>query len=297
MKNCLAIKPKKLNELPRCVKKLKSFYFLAGGTDLMVQLKERRVQIPEAIIDLSGIAGAIQPVLSSSKDESPLRGINHDKKNIHIGALTKISEVKNSDVVKTFAPSLAAACSVLGSTPIRNAATIGGNIVNASPVADTLPPLYACGAKVILTNGRGKRVMAIEKFLTGYRKTALKKGEILKTIIVPKLTGTFTFFKKLGQRKTLTIAKASLALCAGKKNGRAVDIKIALGCVGPQIIRAQRCEKFLRGKKIDEKIIERAAGIIIKEFKPITDVRSTIEYRARIISEFLKQALTGLMNY
>lgn len=249
----------------------------------MIQLKERRIQVPDAVIDLSGLG--------------ELCGINHDKKNIYIGASTKISEIQNSDMVKTFAPPLAAACSVLGSTPIRNTATIGGNVVNASPVADTLPPLYACGAKVITTNGKNKRVLRIEKFLTGYRKTALKKGEILKTIIVPKSASLFTFFKKSGQRKTLAIAKASLALCAGKKNGRITDVKIALGCVGPQIIRACRCEKFLRGKKINEKVIEKAAEIIAKEFKPISDLRSTVEYRAHIIREFLKEALTGFMAF
>lgn len=277
MKNYNIIKINKLNELPRVAKKIKKCCFLAGGTDLVIALKENNARDFDAIIDISAL--------------NELRGIKEDKKNIYIGALTTISEIQNSDIIKNYAPALARACSVLGSKQIRNMATIGGNIVNASPVGDTLPPLYVYGAKIVITNGKGQKTAPIEKFITGYRKTLLKNGEILKTVILPKTKNYFSDFKKSGQRKAVVISKASLAVSGLKISDKIKEIKIAMGSVGPRIIRARKTENFLRGKNINEEVARIAANLLKKEITPITDLRSNVEYRAHICGEFLKESL------
>jgi len=283
MKNHTIIKINKLKELPRAAKKIKKCCFLAGGTDLVIALKENKARDFDAIIDISGIVGA--------NGHSPLRGITEDKKNIYIGALTTISEVQNSAIIKNHAPALARASSMLGSKQIRNMATLGGNIATASPVGDTLPPLYVYGAKIVITNGKGQRIVPLEKFITGYRKTILKNGEILKTVIIPKTKNNFSVFKKSGQRKAVVISKASLAVNGLKVFDKIKEIKIALGSVGPRIIRARKTENFLRGKNINGDAARLAANLLKKEITPITDLRSNIEYRTHICGEFLKEAL------
>lgn len=277
------IKPTKLKDLPRITKKIKKCCFLAGGTDLVIALKENKARDFDAIIDISAL--------------SELRYIKEDKKNIYIGALTKISDIQASVIIKTYAPALACACSMLGSKQIRNMATIGGNIVNASPVADTLPPLYVYGAKMVITNGGWQRIVPLEKFITGYRKTILRNGEILKTVIIPKTKNCFSVFKKSGQRKAVVISKASLALNGLKISDKIKDIKIALGSVGPRIIRARKTENLLRGKILNKELTNKAAAILEKEITPIADLRSNVEYRSHICKEFLKDALTEFAQY
>lgn len=258
-------------------KKLKNFCFLAGGTDLVVQLKENKLPQIKNIVDLSAL--------------TQLRGIKEDKKNAYIGALTKISDIQNSDIIKKYFPALAAAACCLGSKQIRNLATIGGNLVNASPIGDTLPSLFVYGAKIVTTNGKNKKIIPIEKFITGYRKTVLKQGEIVKEIILPKTMNYFSFFKKAGQRKAVVMSKASIALNGLKISGKIKDIKIAAGSVGPRVLRAKKTENFLRGKILQNETIINAVNILAREITPITDVRSTAEYRTHISGEFLKEAL------
>lgn len=277
MKTYTIIKINKLKDLPRIAKKIKKCCFLAGGTDLVIALKENKARDFDAIIDISALG--------------ELRGIEENKKNIYIGALTKISDIQTSKIIKNYAPALARACSMLGSKQIRNMATIGGNIVNASPVGDTLPPLYVYGAKMVMTNGRWQKIVPLEKFITGYRKTILRNGEILKTVIIPKTKKCFSVFKKSGQRKAVVISKASLALNGLKILDKIKDIKIALGSVGPHVLRARKTENFLHGKNITEETIRASANLLKKEITPITDLRSNIDYRTHICAEFLKEAL------
>lgn len=279
--NYKVIKINKLNQLPSATKKIKNFVFLAGGTDLAIQLKEKKIN-PDTIIDISGI--------------KELKGIKEDKNNIYIGSLTKIEDILNSKPIKIFAPSLICAAESLGSTQIRNMATIGGNIITASPIGDMLPPLYAHGSNLILTNGKIKRMMPIEKFIIGYRETALKNGEILKAIVVRKKKNYFDYFKKIGQRKTLCISKVSLALSGHKEDEKIKDIKIALGAVGEKVTRAKGVEAVLVEKKLGENLIENACKLLTKEISPITDIRSTIEYRLKLSRELLKEALFELMK-
>lgn len=276
LSECKVIKINNPSQIWESARGLKNFIFLAGGTDLIVQIKEKNIA-PDVIIDISEL--------------SEFQGIKENKNNVCIGALTKISSIEDSKLIKKHAPLLAGACQSIGSIQIRNIASIGGNIANASPVGDTLPPLYALEAKLILTDGKNKRTISIDKFITGYRKTALKKGEIIKDIIIPKEKGCFHFFKKIGQRKSFIISKVSLALCGYKKEGITKYIRIALGSVGAKIIRAKRTEGFLVEKILNEDLIQKASSLVLKEIKPITDIRSTVEYRNKIAQEFLKEAL------
>jgi carbon-monoxide dehydrogenase medium subunit len=236
---------------------------LAGGTDLLVKMKARLVE-PRVVINVKKIDG--------------LRYIVEDGEQVRIGALTRLRDVENSELVKKYIPALHDAVKSMGSIQIRNMATIGGNLCNASPAADTAPPLLVHNAKVVLSSVGGDRVLPLAEFFKGPGLTMLKPNELLREIIVEKSIAGSSAFKKVS-RVAVDLAIASAAVYVEVEDGFIRNARIALGSVAPKPLRAVKTESLLRGLRIDSREVLNALKTIDEEISPITDVRSTAEYR------------------
>lgn len=276
------LQPKSLNELWKTVSKLgNSFRYLAGGTDLVVVAKHG-IGTPCTWIDITKI--------------KELKKIEQKSNSIFIGALVTYAEIEESELIQKWAPALYAVPPEFASPPIRSLATLGGNCANASPAGDGLPALYVEGAKVVLKLKNFTREVPIEKFFLGPRKTVLKKNELIVGFRIAKKPYTKGTFLKIGPRKGLAIAKASLALSLRSNgSGTIQDIKIALGAVGPTVLRASKTEALLLGQKIDDESIKKAQELVQTEASPITDHRSTAEYRRAMCGVLLARALKRFM--
>jgi xanthine dehydrogenase FAD-binding subunit len=253
---------------------------LAGGTDLLVRLKDS-LSWP-VLIDISGL--------------QELQGISANGNAITIGALTTYTELLSSDILKQHASVLLQAAQLVGSPQIRNRGTIGGNIANGSPAGDTLPPLYVLRASVVTAGSKGSRKIPIEEFFTGPGKTVLLRNEIIVSIHIPIAQNNKQIFLRLGQRKALAISKVSIAVSARIGNERIDDIRIALGSVGPTVIRANKTEELLKGAALTDASIQAAACEAVEtEAVPISDIRSDAEYRRRMCGVLLKSALRACL--
>jgi carbon-monoxide dehydrogenase medium subunit len=246
---------------------------LNGGTDLIVGMRDKILQ-PEYVVDIKAI-----PQLSR---------ITYNKQDgLNIGATVTLNEISDSKVVQRNYPILAEACKTVGSYQVRNRATLVGNICNASPAADTAPALLVLGAKVNIIDPTGEKIVPINQFFTGVKKNILKKGEIVTSVIVPSLRDEWTgVYLKQGRRKDVDLATVGVAVVCIRD-----EIRIALGAVAPTPIRAFKTEELLKGKTIDESLLEKAGKSALTEVSPISDVRSSQEYREEIIKVLVRQAV------
>ncbi len=255
---------------------------IAGGTDLLVNIQEG-LESPPALIDIGGIAD--------------LKGIEEKDGIIELGSLVTHAEVLGSELLREKAPVLVSACSEVGAVQIRYRATIGGNIATASPSGDTVPAFYVLGARVAIRGGEGEREIAIEDFFTGVKRTVLEPGELIVKIRFPGMPESArSFFKKLGQRKALAIAKVSVAGYLDFKDGLVEEARIALGAVATTVIRAEKAEEALKGKELSDEVIEEAGRLTTEASKAITDIRSNAEYRDEMAGLLLTRGLKDILK-
>lgn len=252
----------------------------AGGTDLLVTMKKGELN-PRYLIDIKGIPGQDY--------------IRYDEKEgLRIGALTTIRQIETSRVIQESFLPLAQAARALGSIQIRNRATIGGNLCNASPAADTAPPLLALDAAVKSVGSQGERVLPLERFFVGPGSTVLDK-EILTEIIIPHPTlHTQGIYLSISRRRAVDLALVGVAVVAAldPDKGEWKAVKIALGAVAPTPVRAHLAEKVLEGKRMDAGLIQEAALIASeKETYCISDVRASDWYRKEIVRVLVQRAL------
>jgi len=258
---------------------------LAGGTDLLVLMKEKEIR-PKYLINIKTIPGLDK---ISYKDGDGLT----------LGCLCTLAEVGESRLVKEKFPILSQAALSIGAVQTRNMGTIGGNLCHASPSIDTAPPLLALGARVKLTGLNGDRILDLKDFFLGPNKTALNRDEILTEIQVPdRPPRSGGMFLKHTIRKAMDIAIVNAATeISLKSDGNVVDdIKIALGAVAPTPIRAFKAEDMLRGKELDDMLIGEAAEKASEETSPITDIRSSAEYRKEMVKVFTRRTVKGALN-
>ncbi|MEI9478013.1 MAG: xanthine dehydrogenase family protein subunit M [Deltaproteobacteria bacterium] len=239
---------------------------LAGGTDLLCMMKLRAAN-PECVLGLKGIAG--------------LSYIREEEKRLRIGALTQIAAFVEDDLVEKKYISLHEAAVDFATPQVRNMATIGGNICRSSPGADMVPPLTSLGAELRLVGSKGERKVLLEDFISGAGQNILD-GEILIEIIVPPQEGRYgTAFAKLS-RNSADLAKVNCAAKVIISGPICENLCIILGAVADRPVRAKRVEGEIKGKKVSEEIIKSASKEVIKEITPITDARSTAEYRLQV---------------
>ena len=248
--------------------------FIAGGTDLMVGLEQ-----PATLISLRSIAG-----LAGIEVGAPTK----------IGALTLVADLLDDKELAALYPAVAQACHVFASMQIRNAATVGGNLCNASPAADLAPPFLIHGARVALRGAAGEREIALEEFLLGPGRTALLDDEVLTHVLLEApVPGTRTLFSRK-TRVRMDIALVSVAVLLEIDDGICRKARVAAGAVAPTPRRLKKVEQLLEGERITPELMREAADLGQKCISPVDDIRTTAAYRRRITGVYIRRALEEL---
>ncbi len=251
---------------------------LAGGTDLLVAMRDKGVR-PGALVAIGEL--------------EELRGAPSVQQNrLSIGAATTLHEIERSATIHAACPVLAHAVSTIGSVQVRNRGTLGGNLANASPSADSAPALLTLNAEMELFSRTGTRVVPADSFFTGPGKTVMAQGEILRRVLIPvPQPNTSTVYLKFGPRRAMDIAVVGVAVSLMLEgDGMCRAARVALGAVAPVPMRARRAEQALVGQ-IDDACIEQAAAEAAAEAKPIGDVRASAAYRTHLVRVLVKDAV------
>jgi CO/xanthine dehydrogenase FAD-binding subunit len=244
----------------------------AGGTDLMVLLEAGKLSHKQFF---------------SMAAFNDLRGVENSADYVTLGALTTYTEIRKDETLQENFPLLCAAAKETGSIATQNRGTIGGNIMNASPAADTPPALLVYDAEVERIPYQG--------FHTGYKKTRIAPDELLRAVRLPRRMKQWRqYYRKVGTRKAQAISKICFAGAALLNDGAIEDVRIALGSVAPTVQRALTTEDALRGQRITSEIISEAKEILVQDIAPIDDIRSTVRYRLRVAQNLLGEFLSQL---
>src|SRR6202049_1331451 len=251
---------------------------IAGGTDVMVQYAAGKLPARKLV---------------SIWNLPELRRIEVAAGEIRIGAGCSYTDIRRHEVVGREFPLLCSAARWTGGIANQNRGTIGGNIVNASPAADSLPALLVYDAELILVSVRGERRLPYVSFHTGYKKTLLAPDELVKAVCLPRrFVGYFSHARKVGARNAQAISKVCIAALGHLDDGLVEDVRIALGSVAPVPLRLTETEQAVKGKAIDSELLLLARRAVVAEVRPIDDIRSTARYRAAVagnlVAEFLK---------
>jgi CO/xanthine dehydrogenase FAD-binding subunit len=257
-------------------------WLLSGGTDLLVKMRSGLVR-PKSLVDPAGVP--------------ELRGIERTSGTLHIGAATPLAEILASKDVAGRAPLLIDVLRILGCVQIRNRATLGGNLANASPAADSTIPLLLYEAALELRSGEGDRTVPIGEFFLGPGRTLLRRGEYIRVVSIPASRDDWLpFFHKVGRRRALTIAIASVGGLAAASNGSAVEVRLAAGSVAPVPLRLRSVERWLAGRALDDEAIAGAGELAAREVSPIDDVRATALYRRDVTRDLVVRFLERVRN-
>jgi CO/xanthine dehydrogenase FAD-binding subunit len=252
----------------------------AGGTDLMVLLESGKL-IHTNYLNIWNLA--------------ELRGIKATADYLTLGALTTYTEVQSNPILRAEFPMLCQAASETGGLAIQNRGTLGGNIANASPAADSPPALLAYNAEVELLSVRGSRWLPYQSFHTGYKTMDLQPDELLARVRLPRRWPDLQhYYRKVGTRKAQAISKVCFAATARINEGVVDHVRIALGSIAPVPLRCRKTEDVLIGAVLDEGTIEQAAAALAREIAPIDDIRSTSSYRLQVSLNLLLDFLRGL---
>ena len=228
---------------------------------------------------------------------SELRGITVTDRQVTLGALTTYTEIQDNETLRTEFPMLCQAASETGGLAIQNRGTIGGNIVNASPAADSPPALLAYNAELEFVSTKGSRAVPYHSFHTGYKQMDRRAEELLLAIHLPRGSRDWThYYRKVGTRKAQAISKVCFAGAARMKADQIVDLRIALGSVAPIPIRCMQTESALRQKTIDHQTIAAASSALTTEVAPIDDLRSSRSYRLRVSLNLLEDFVLRLAD-
>jgi CO/xanthine dehydrogenase FAD-binding subunit len=252
----------------------------AGGTDLMVLLEAGKL--------------SHKRFLSVAKLED-LRGIEVTAADVTLGALTTFTETQKHPMLRAEFPLLCSAARETGSVATQNRGTLGGNIMNASPAADSPPALLVYDAEIELVSERGVRWLPYHGFHTGYKKMQLASDELIRAIRVPRRAKPWRqYYRKVGTRKAQAISKVCFAGAALVEGGTIRDMRIALGSVAPLVLRAVKTEAALRDLSLTPTVIATARETLAREIAPIDDIRSTARYRLRVAQNLLEEFLSQL---
>jgi OHCU decarboxylase len=252
---------------------------IAGGTDVMVQYSAGKLRARKLV---------------SIWNLPELRRIDISADEIQIGAGCTYTDLREHEAINRELPLLSSSASWTGGIANQNRGTIGGNIVNASPAADSLPALLVYEAELLIVSARGERRVPYANFHVNYRKTQLAPDELIRAVCLKKqFSGYYAHARKVGARNAQAIAKVCLAALGRMAEGAAEDIRLAVGSVAPVPIRLIETERILKGKHIDPQLVDMARTTAAAEIKPIDDIRSTARYRAAVtgnlVADFLEQ--------
>lgn len=257
---------------------------VAGATDLIIEFEKGMRKNVEALVDISRI-----------KDLNKIT-LDEDQ-NVHLGPLVTHNDCAASKLIQERAKPLAQAAWEVGSPQIRNRGTIAGNLVTASPANDTITPLVALDAKLLIRSVRSSRVVSLSDFYTGVRRTILESDEMIVDIFFPALSlNQKSAFIKFALRRAQAISLVNVTVICELIDSKVKNAKITLGAVAPTIIRATEAENYLLDKELSEDVILNAAKLAQKAAKPITDVRGSASYRKTMAKVVTKRALSSLVG-
>jgi CO/xanthine dehydrogenase FAD-binding subunit len=258
---------------------------IAGGTDLISEMRWGQWR-PQYVLGLSSIPG--------------LDEIQFDRTTgLRMGAACTIGEIERSKLIGDYYPLLAQAASVLGSMEIRNRATVGGNLCTAAPSADMPPSLLVLGAKAVIASQKGEKMIALEDFFIGAKKTILNRDEILVRLEIPPMQpGSAGEYVKFGRRNAMEIAMIGVAalITLEEENNTCKAARLALATAAPTPMRSKEAEKVLTGKKLAREIIDLAAETASNEASPRTSWRTTEEYRRDLIRVLTRRAIQRALD-
>jgi CO/xanthine dehydrogenase FAD-binding subunit len=252
---------------------------LAGGTDLMVLFNAGKLSYRNLV---------------SIRSIAELRAIESDESSLFIGAAATYTQIRASEILQREFPLLVKAASWTGGIANQNRGTLGGNIANASPAADSAPPLLVYDAEIELQSQLGVRWIQYRDFHTGYKRMMMRPDELISRIRLPRRRWTREYSRKVGARKAQAIAKVCMAAAATLEDSRIHDVRIAFGSVAPIPLRCLRTEECLHGQPLSRETIDLAKETLRSEIQPISDIRSTSDYRLQVAQNLLQEFLLGL---
>lgn len=260
----------------------------AGGTDLMPRWFRNLVPRPTAVVDIKGV--------------EQLRSVKLADGEVSVGACVLMSELETHPTIRAAAPILAEAAARIACPQIRNRATVGGNLCNGSPAADTAVPLILLDAVLEIAacrpNGIATREIPIAGFFRGPGSTALQPGEVLTCIrFKPLPAGSFCAWDKFGTRPAMEIAVASVGVVLHRAEGRVVAARVAYGSVAPVPLRGRHAESVLVGQPLSREVVDRCVAAASEEISPITDVRASAGYRREIVGVLLRRMLENAASF
>lgn len=283
-------KPKDFNEaFALLTQPDRKVYPLAGATDLIPHARDG-VWTPDAVVDIKALPGlrdltveGLEPCCGCAPGEC-----------LYVGAALRMNEIARSDLVKSHWDLLAQAAAAMGNEQVRNRATLGGNLGTASPAADSAPALLALEASVLIKGPQGDRSVPVDKFFAGPKRNALKKGEIIAGVLIPRPPdGSVAVFDKLSRRKAGDLSIVSVAVLASPgKSG--MKWRVALGAVAPTPIRSPQAEAILNAGH-DDAHIDEAAAAAYGCCCPIDDVRASAEYRRAMVVNIARRAIRAVV--
>jgi CO/xanthine dehydrogenase FAD-binding subunit len=252
---------------------------IAGGTDLMVLFNAGKLSYRNLV---------------SIRSIAELRAIEGDESSLFIGAAATYTQIRASEILQRELPLLVKAASWTGGIANQNRGTLGGNIANASPAADSAPPLLVYDAEIELQSQLGVRWIPYRDFHTGYKRIMMQPDELISRIRLPRRRWTREYSRKVGARKAQAIAKVCIAAAATLEDRRIHDVRIAFGSVAPIPLRCLRTEECLHGQPLSRETIDLAKETLRSEIQPISDIRSTSDYRLQVAQNLLQEFLLGL---
>jgi len=272
--------PADLSEALRLLAEEPGWTPIAGGTDLMVLFNAGRLQAPR-LLDLSRLY--------------ELKGVSEDGTHLTLGALTTYTELLEQRSIHQFFPNLARSARATGARAIQNRGTLGGNIVNGSPAADTPPALLAYGAELELISARGARWVPYHAFHLVYKRMDLAPDELVARVRLPKPQGLgYHFYRKVGTRQAQAIAKVGLAAYARLDDRVVVEFRVGLASVAPAPVRASRVEAIVLGRSLDDLSSEEAKRALQEDIAPIDDLRASAHFRRVVAGNLLGRMLEEL---
>lgn len=269
--------PQSVGEAVEALSESSEARVIAGGTDLMVGMREGHVR-PTRLVDITRIQELI--------------GISTQNGSLRIGAATKIDEILHHPTVRSEYPALVDAGQLLGGWQIQNMATLAGNLCNASPAAEMSGPLLVLDAEVEVMGPSGERRIPLGEFWTGPGKTVLEPAEILTTIVIPgKVSGRLSAYQRVDIRHSVDIALVSSAVGVELSEGKVQLARIALGAVAPTVIRVTAAEAYLQGRTLSEEVLDKVENLAEAAAVPISDVRASAEYRSAMAGVLARRVL------
>ena len=277
------VAPKTLSELFETLGSHgKELQILAGGTDLMIALKERIVA-PRIVVDLGRL-------------RRELGGIAVKNGVLHVGALATFSQIESSPFVARYANALLQAAANVGTLQIRSIATLGGNLATASPAADSAPPLIALGATVTLTSGSGQRTLPVQSVFAGPKRNGLRAGEIVSSVEIPAKEEVRSAWTRSAVRNENALSTVSVAVASAIQAGRFGPSRVALGAVAPTPILAERACEAMEGSEATADQAEMVAALAAEDARPISDIRASALYRKRLVRVLTKRLIMQIIS-